>query len=448
MIRSPMIRATFAVCLTLWAATSQAAVNIQEQVTPGGIDFWLVEESSIPFVALEISIEGGAGLDRPGKRGAVNLMMALIEEGSAEMDARTFQATREALAATYTFDAFDDSVSISARFLTENKDEAMALLRQALLEPRFDEDAVERVRAQVLSGIASDAQRPNRIAGDAFYAAAFPSHPYGTDMSGTAESVAGLTRDDLIVAHQDAVTQDRVHVAIVGDTDVEAAAALIDYLLGDLPRTSPPPLEDVDFGLAGGVTVIDYPTPQSSALFGHSGLERDDPDFFAAHVLNHILGGGGFESRLMTEVREKRGLTYGVSTFLVPRIHAEMVLGSVASSNDRMAETIAVIRAEWARIAEDGVTQEELDAAKTYITGEYPLRFDGNGPIADIMVGMQRVGLGPDYVVNRNDFVDVVTLEDVNRVAAYLLRPDALHFTVVGQPEGLESGPLPEAVAQ
>ncbi|SMY09000.1 M16 family metallopeptidase [Flavimaricola marinus] len=443
-----MIRVTLALCASLWAASVQAAVDIQQEVSPGGIDFWLVEETSIPFVALEISIEGGGALDRPGKRGAVNLMMALIEEGSADMDARTFQAAREALAASYVFDAYDDSVSISARFLTENQTEAVALLRQALTDPRFDEDAVERVRAQVLSNIASDAQRPNRIAGDAFYAAAFPDHPYGSDMSGTVESVAALTRDDLIQAHLDAVTQDRVHVAVVGDTDAATAGAMIDELLGDLPRTSPPPSEDVEFGLAGGVTVIDYPTPQSVALFGHSGLERDDPDFFAAYVLNHILGGGGFESRLMTEVREKRGLTYGVSTYLVPRVHAELVIGSVASSNDRIAEAIDVIRAEWARIAEEGVTQEELDAAKTYITGEYPLRFDGNGPIAEIMVGMQRVDLGPDYVVNRNDFVEAVTLDDVNRVAAYLLRPEALHFTVVGQPEGLETGPLPPISGQ
>jgi zinc protease len=443
-----MIRLTLAAFVSIWAVSAAAAVDIREEVSPGGIAFWLVEEPSIPFVALEITIEGGGSLDREGKRGSVNLMTALLEEGSAEMDARTFQEAREALAASFGFEAFDDSVSVSARFLTENKEEAVALLRQALVSPRFDEDAIERVRAQVLSGIASDAQRPNRIAGDAFYAAAFPGHPYGSDMSGTVESVTALTRDDLLAAHADAVTQDRIHVAVVGDTDAATAGALIDALLGDLPETSPPPAEDVSFGLAGGVTVIDFPTPQSVALFGHSGLKRDDPDFFAAHVLNHILGGGGFESRLMTEVREKRGLTYGISTFLVPRTHAELVIGSVASSNDRIAEAIAVIRAEWARIASEGVTQAELDAAKTYITGEYPLRFTGNGPIAEIMVGMQTIDLGPDYVVNRNDFIEAVTLEDVNRVAAELLRPDALHFVVVGQPEGLASGPLPEVAAQ
>jgi zinc protease len=442
-----MIRLTLSLILVVWGVVARAEVDIQEITTPSGIEAWVVEERSIPFVALEIRMEGGGSLDREGKRGAVNLMMALLEEGSGDMDARAFQEAREGLAASFGFDAYDDSVSISAKFLTENRDEAVALLRQAIVDPRFDADAVERVRAQVLSGLASDAKNPNRLATDAFYAAAFPGHPYGSDMSGTVESVSALTADDLFDAHRDTVNRARLHVSVVGDISAEEAGVMIDTLLGDLPTDAPPLPNDVAFGLPGGITVVDFATPQSVALFGHEGMKRDDPDFFAAYVMNHILGAGGFESRLMTEVREKRGLTYGVATYLVPRDHAEMVLGRVASANDRIGEAIAVIRSEWARIATEGVTPEELDAAKTYLTGEYPLRFDGNGPIADIMVGMQQVGLAPDYVLNRNDFIEAVTLEDVNRVAAYLLRPDALHFTVVGQPEGLATGPLPPLVA-
>jgi len=184
---------------------------------------------------------------------------------------------------------------------------------------------------------------------------------------------------------------------------------------------------------------VDFPTPQSVALFAHSGIKRDDEDFFAAYILNHIFGSGGFESRLMQEVREKRGLTYGIATYLVPRDHAELVIGSVASGNDAIAQAIEVIRAEWARMAESGVTAEELATAKTYLTGEYPLRFDGNGEIADIMVGMQMIGLPPDYVIHRNDYIEAVTLADVNRVAGALLQPEALHFVVVGQPSGLDA---------
>lgn len=434
-----MRRFILGMCLVFAGGVASAAVEIQTITTPAGIDAWVVEERSLPFIAMEVRMQGGGNLDRPGKRGSVNLMMALLEEGSADMDARTFQEARESLAASFEFNAYDDTVTVSTRFLTEKSDEAITLLRQALVEPRFDEDAIERVRAQVLAGIEADAKNPSRIAGDAFYAAAFPDHPYGSDMDGTPETVASLTREDLVQAHRDTVTRAEIHVSVVGDVNTDEAARLVDMLLADLPADAPEPPGHVEFGLEGGVTVVDFPTPQSVALFGHDGIERDHPDFFAAYILNHILGGGSFESRLMNEVREKRGLTYGISTFLVPRERTEMVLGQVASSNDRIADAIEVIRDEWARMAREGVTSEELDAAKTFITGEYPLRFDGNGPIADIMVGMQQVGLSPDYVINRNDFIEAVTLEEINRVASELLDADALHFVIVGQPEGLET---------
>ncbi len=427
--------------LTLWvaftASAAIAAVEIKEITSPGGIEAWLVEEPSIPFTALEIRIRGGASLDEPGKRGATNLMMALIEEGAGDMDAQAFQTRREELAASFRFRAGDDLTSISAEFLTENRDEALALLREALINPRFDQDAIDRVRGQVLSGLASDAKDPNTIASDAFNAAAFPGHPYGTVMDGTVDSVTALTRDDIITAHRNALTRDRIYVGAVGDITADELGPLLDALLGDLPAEGPPLPPDVDFGLAGGTTVIDFETPQSVALFGHTGIERDDPDYMAAYIINEILGGSGFDSRLMTEVREKRGLTYGIRSYLVPKFHAEMVIGQVASSNDTIAQAIEVATDVWRGFAENGVTQEELDEIKTYLTGAYPLRFDGNGEIASILVGMQLTGLPPDYVINRNDILNAVTLEDVNRVAAYLLQPDNLHFVIVGQPEGL-----------
>jgi zinc protease len=184
--------------------------------------------------------------------------------------------------------------------------------------------------------------------------------------------------------------------------------------------------------------VVDFDTPQSVALFGHAGIERDHPDYFPAYVMNHILGSGGFESRLMHEVREKRGLTYGIYSYLLPKDHAAVYLGSVASANAVMAETIAVVRAEWQKMASEGVTEEELEAAKKYLTGAYPLRFDGNSQIANIMVGMQMQGLPIDYINTRNDKVNAVTLEDIRRVASELLQPDQLHFVVVGKPVGLD----------
>ncbi len=434
-----MLRIVFAVFLAHAASIVQAEIDIKEVTSPGGINAWVVEEPSIPFIGLEIRFRGSASLDLPGKRGATNLMAGLLEEGSGDMTAQEFQAAREALAARFSYRAYDDTLSISARFLTENRDEALGLLRQSLVSPSFDQDALDRVRAQVITGIGSDAKDPNEIANAAFDAAAFGDHPYGSSLSGTVETVSALTRDDMFDAHRNALTRDQLFVAVVGDVRADEVGDMLDALLIDLPATGPDLPPDVDFGLDGGVTVIDFNTPQSVALFGHAGIKRDDDDFFAAYIMNRVLGAGGFESRLMQEVREKRGLTYGIRTFLVPKFHAEMVLGSVASSNDTIAEAIEVTRNEWARMANEGMTAEELATAKTFLTGEYPLRFDGNSEIAKIMVGMQMIGLSPDYVVNRNDYIEAVTLEDVNRVAAELLQPDDLHFVVVGKPEGLES---------
>ncbi len=434
-----MLRIFLTLSLAIFASIAQAEIDIKEVTTDGGIDAWVVEEPSIPFVAVELRFRGGGGLDLPGKRGATNLMTALIEEGAAGMTAQEFQSELEALAASFSFRAYDDTIAISARFLTENKTEALELLRKALIEPNFDQDAIDRVRAQVLAGIASDAKDPNSIAGAVFDVAAFGDHPYGSSIDGTVESVNALTREDLITAHQNALTRDRLYVAVVGDTTAETVGEILDPLLGGLPATGPDEPPYVPFGLDGGITVVDYDTPQSVALFGHRGIKRDDDDFFAAFIINHVLGAGGFESRLMTEVREKRGLTYGIGSYLVPKFHSEMVIGQVASSNETMAEAIEVIRAEWARMADEGLSEEELALAKTYLTGEYPLRFDGNAEIAKIMVGMQMVGLPTEYVTNRNDYVEAVTLEGINRVASELLHPEELHFVVVGQPVGLES---------
>lgn len=432
-----MIRFLAAVFSVVLLSPAWADVDIKAVETPGGITAWLVEDHSIPFMALEFRFRGGTSLDDVNAQGATNLMAGLLEEGAGDLDAREFARSLESLAASIRFDSSDDDVSISARFLSENRDEAAALLKLALTQPRFDADAIERVRQQVLSGLRSDAQDPNDIAGITFSAMAYGDHPYGRSGKGTVDSVAALTREDLQAAHLGALARDRLYVGAVGDITAEELGVFLDDLLGDLPETGAPIPGPAQVTLSGGVTVVPYDTPQSVALFGHIGIERDDEDFFAAFVMNHILGGGGFESRLMTEVREKRGLTYGVYSYLLPKDLAAVYMGSVASANNRVAEAVEVIKAEWARMATEGVTAEELDAAKTYLTGAYPLRFDGHGQIASIMTAMQMQGLGLDYITTRNDKVNAVTLEDISRVAERVLQPENLRFVVVGQPEGL-----------
>jgi zinc protease len=436
----PFVSVIASAALAIAGAMSPAfaQIDVQEITTESGITAWLVEEHSIPFTALELRFKGGMSLDRVGKRGEVNLMMATLEDGAADLDAQEFAKARDSLAAGFDFDANIDSVSISARFLTENRDEAVALLRTAIMEPRFDQEAVDRVRGQVLSNIESNTTSPNNIASSTLNALAFGDHPYGSSSSGTVETVTGLTPEDMSTTLTRVLVKDRLYVSAVGDITGPELAKILDDLLGDLPQSGPEFPPYVAPALTGGVTVVPFDSPQSVVMFGHSGIKRDDPDFMSAYIANEIIGGSR-ESRLMQEVREKRGLTYGIGSYLVPYSHSEVVLGQFSSGNAVTAQAIDVVKDEWRRLIDEGISAEELEEAKTYLTGAYALRFDGNAPIASILVGMQMSGLERDYIVKRNDVVNAVTLEELNRVVRDLYKPEELTFIAVGQPDDLKS---------
>ena len=226
--------------------------------SPGGFTAWLVEERSIPFVALEIRFRGGASLDAPGKRGAINLMTGLLEEGAGDLSAQGFARARDGLAAEVGFDVYDDSLTISARFLTENREEGVALLREAIINPRFDADAVERVRGQVLSILGSDANDPDKIASATFNEMTFGAHPYGSSRDGSRESGSALTREDLIDAKDRIMARDRIFVGASGDISAEELANLMDTLFADLPEVGAPMPDRAPYNLEPGVTVVDF----------------------------------------------------------------------------------------------------------------------------------------------------------------------------------------------
>jgi zinc protease len=434
-----MIRAIFAGLASLFLASPVlAAVDIQQVTSPGGIKAWLVEDHSLPFASLELRFRGGASLDAPGKRGEINLMTGLIEEGAGDLDAQGFAAAQETLGAQFGFDVDDDTLSISARFLTKNRAPSLALLKKGLTETRFDQDAIDRVRGQVLSIIQSDAQDPQAMAGNRWASDTFGNHPYGSSQNGTGESLAGLTQADMLDAKARVMARDRLYVAVAGDMTAAELGPLLDDLLGDLPEKGADFPKPPKMTIKGGTTVVDFGSPQSVVVFGQNGIQRDDPDYFAAFILNQIVGGGGFSARLMDEVREKRGLTYGIASYLIDMDLADTWQGSFASANEKVAEAIEVVRFEWRRAATNGVTEAELRDAKTYLTGSYPLRFSGNQKIANILAGMQLQGMTPDYVNTRNAKVEAVTLDDVARVAKRLMVPADLHFVVVGRPVGLK----------
>lgn len=435
----PMTRIISIIFATLVAVTAPAAaqIKIEEVKSPGGIDALLVNEPAIPFVALAVSFRGGASLDPADKAGATSFMAALLEEGTGDLDARGFKEASEALAANFGFGAGRDSVRITAEVLNENRDEALALLRRAIVEPAFNEDAIARVRAQYLASIEQDMQTPRYLAGRRLSQLAYPGHPYSNPVDGTLETIGAITREDLMDAHQRVMSKDHVVVSAVGDISAEELGIVIDRLLDGLPDSGAPLPTDVEFAASGGVSVIEFPSPQSTAIWAQDGISFEDPDFMTAYVMNHILGGGGFGSRLTEEVRVKRGLTYGVYSYFAFLSHSDYLSGAVASANGTIAEAMNVIRAEWTRMATEGVTDAELETAKKNLTGSYALRFDGNARIAGILQSMQIDNFPTNYVNVRNDMVMAVTVDDIKRVASRMLDADSLRFVVVGQPEGL-----------
>lgn len=421
------------------ATPVHAEVPIQKVTSPNGLQAWLVEDHTIPFMALQIRFGGGTSLDAVGKRGAVNLMTALIEEGAGDLDAIGFATARDDLAASFRFSSNLDSVSVAAQFLTENRDQAVQLLRDALNAPRFDQDAIDRVRAQVIAGIEANAKDPSEIAAQLEAARNFGDHPYGTDQSGTLDSVKALDRSDILAAHAGVLALDRVTIAAAGGITPQQLGVMLDQILGQLPQTGAPLPNTAQLNETGGITVQDFPGPQSVVIFGHGGLRVDDPDFMTASLVNEIFGGSRFTARLMREVRDKRGLTYGIGTNLASLKYGALLAGQFQASNEKVAEAIAVVRDEWAKMGAGDITEAELEAAKTYMIGAYPLRFDGNGTIASILVGMQVNGFAIDYPKTRNDQVRAITSDQANRVAKRLFKPENLHFTVVGQPVGVSA---------
>jgi zinc protease len=363
------------------------------------------------------------------------MAMALLDEGAGDIDSKTFHERVEAKAIELNFGATRDYVSGSMRTLTENRDEAVNLLKLALTAPRFETEDVERIRAQMMSELRRATTSPTDLASENWWATAFPGHPYGRPQGGTLASVPSITADDLRGFTRKVFARDNLKVAIVGNIDAAAAGQLIDQVFGSLPATATlvPVPAAVPQGLGQKVTV-DLDVPQSVLMMGGPGIMRKDPDFMAAYVLNHILGGSPFSSRLYKEVREARGLAYSVYSTVVPLDHAALFVTSTATRSDRAGQALEVMQAEVRKLAESGPTEEELAKAKSYLTGSYALRFDTSTKIAEQLVGIQLEDLGIDYINKRNALVDAVTLADVKRVAQRLLDTSML-VTVVGKPQ-------------
>jgi len=437
-MRNPICKPLAALVFLVLFAIPAAAMEIKEVTSPGGIKAWLVEDTTIPLIAMQFSFKGGGALDPEGKDGVTHFLTGMMDEGAGDLDSAAFQKQRDELAFKMSFDDSLDYFEGNFQTLSRNRDRSFALLKLVVTSPRFDAEPLERVRQQFLVGARDDEEDPDKIASRAWMVAALGSHPYARDANGSEKTLAAVTAADLAAAHKRIFTRRTLQIAVVGNIDAATLARLLDDTFGGLPEGVEPELPAMTKPVAGpSLKVIDRDIPQSIVVFGHGGILRNDPDFFPAYIMSEILGGGGFGSRLTGEIREKRGLTYGVGAGLLPLDRAGLFTGSLATRNEKAGEALALVKEVMKRMAEEGPTAQELAEAKTFLTGSYALRFDSDAAIANQLLAIQQQNLGIDYVATRNAKVEAVTIGQVRQQARRLLHADTLIVTVVGKPVGL-----------
>ena len=415
------------------------ATTIERVVSSGGIEAWLVHERAVPLIAVEFAFAGGAAQDPAGKAGTATLTASLLDAGAGDLDSTAFSDRLERKAIQLSFSAQRDTIHGTMRTLTENRDDAFELLRLAVTAPRFDTKDVEISRAQILSLLRRETTSPTDIASRRWWETAFEGHPYGRPVNGTSDTVSSISVADLKSYTHRVLARQNLKIAVVGDIDAETLRLLLDRTFGALPeKPELYPIANVAPRGLGRRIEVSLDVPQTVVDFGGPGIPRQDPDFMAAYLVNHILGGGSTDSRLYQEVREKRGLAYSVSDNLVWLDHAAVLLGGTATRADRAGETVDLIEREIHHFADNGPTEGELTEAKRYLSSAFVLNLDSSTKIAGLLVQLQLDGFGTDYFSRRTAMIEAVTLDDARRVAKRLLDKGLL-VTVVGKPQGFAS---------
>ncbi len=411
------------------------SVPVQVVRSPSGIEAWLIEDHTVPVVSLAFAFAGGAALDPPGQEGRATLLAALLTQGAGPHDTAAFASLLRERGVSLSFEAEREGLKGSLRTLAEEAEFASDMLALALAEPRFDAAAMERARAQRLITLRREAEQPPTIAARRWWAEAYAGHPFARPAGGTEDGVKAVDRDSLRAAREEQMRRGSLVVAAAGAIDSEALGRLVDRAFAaSLADGLAPAVPDVPAPRQFGLTVVERDAPQAAGVFGHGAIAPEDPAWEAAQIANWILGGGGFSARLMAEIREKRGLTYGIGTSLLPFRGRGLVLGSVSTDNARFGETLAVLREEWRKMAAEGPTADEVAAGKAFLTGSFPLGFTSTAQIASTLVGLRQLGRAPDWLSGRLARLAAVTVDEAREVARRLFDPVALSVVVAGRP--------------
>lgn len=421
-LNRPATVITTSLLVALMFVTNVVAIEIKRVESPGGLTALLVEDYTLPLISMSFSFRGGTVQDPDGKEGSVALMTALLDEGAGELDSSAFRARLEEFGIEFGFSDSGSEVTGGLRTLVSERETAFEMLKLAVTSPRFDEEPIERMRNATKLSLERALTNPSSIARNRLREVLFSGHPYSKPPNGTLQTIDELGRDELTAMHQRLFAKDNLVIGVVGAIGEAELAQALDDIFGDLPNEAQ--LKDIpEVVPALGISdEIGISTPNASISLIYNGLKRDDPDFFAGHLMNHILGGGSFTSRLYEEVREKRGLSYGASSSMVSRPETAFLVAGTSTRAENRDEVIEIMRSAVADVANGAITQEELEKAKRFTIGSYAINnLDTSRKIAGVLVALQTEDLGIDYIEQREKLISNVTLEDVNRVAKRLL---------------------------
>lgn len=422
-------------CLPSYAQPREKFLDIQELKTPSGISVWLAEDHTLPIINLQFTfLDSGTALDPADKQGLVRMLSNTMDEGAGELDSQTFQKTLSDQSITLRFSAARDGFGGTLETLTRDKDKAFDLLSMALNAPRFDDEPVGRMRDSNISRIKSSMTEPDWMAARLINDRAFGKHPYAMNSGGTLSSLPRITPDDLR-AFRSNLTQDRLFIAVAGDIKPDALLSAIDHIFGKLPKENKSAdITDTSIQNPGSLTILEHDIPQTLIEVMMPAFDRADPDYYALQVMNYIFGGSGFGSRLMTQAREKDGLTYGIYSSLANYRHADALSISTSTKNESASRMMDIIRAEMIRMKTDIVPDQELADAKSYLTGSMPLALTATGKISGMMLSMRTENLPADYLDQYATKINSVTAQDVKRVSQRVLKPDQMTTIMVGKP--------------
>lgn len=406
-------------------------------MTKNGMTVILLERKALPFITASISVKAGSVFEKEELAGLANITADLLTEGTSTRSASQISEEEDFIGASLSSSGGGDSASASLRVLTKDREKGFELLSDILINPSFPDAEIERAKSQIKAGIISKLDDPATIAAEAFNKNLFGNHPYSRPLEGTVDSLDKIKKTHIVDFHSQFYRPNNTILTVVGDINLRSLKKLLHRYFGKWKRG------DITFTIREKaaplkkkkVEIIHKDITQANVQLGHLGLKRSDPDFYAAYVMNYILGGGGFVSRLMTEIRDNQGLVYGVYSYFNALKEVGPFKVGLQTKNESAKEAVEEVRRQIRELVNKGVTEKELRDAKDYIIGSFPLKFTTNQKIANYLSYIERHKLGLDYLDKFPEIIEALTVKDINEAAKEYLDPDNYLLVIVGNKE-------------